>query len=150
MPNPEACPICLEKPNSPVALSNCQHLYCRECILHWCHVTNTCPVCREQVKWLQDVQGNRTTIEDTRARYQDPTGYPIFLPQLIRRPLPMTIRPLPPDPDWVIVISSDSSNSDGSPAHSSEISSGEDDSELSGDSSESDSSSDRDYSPKRR
>lgn len=30
-------------------ISPCGHLMCKECILRWCHTTNTCPLCKNVV-----------------------------------------------------------------------------------------------------
>jgi hypothetical protein len=43
------CSICLENVKDSVKLSNCGHIFCRECISQWVLTKKTCPNCRTVV-----------------------------------------------------------------------------------------------------
>lgn len=40
------CPICL-RPEPSARPVECEHLFHLPCLLQWCSVENSCPVCRE-------------------------------------------------------------------------------------------------------
>lgn len=40
------CAICLGKATDKVAVVECAHVFCRECISHWHKVSNQCPLCK--------------------------------------------------------------------------------------------------------
>jgi hypothetical protein len=46
------CTICLEKwhQGETITKLNCQHSFCKGCIVQWLKMHNTCPLCRESIK----------------------------------------------------------------------------------------------------
>ena len=43
------CSICFEKIKNPMMETNCQNLFCCECLLKWVNINNTCPLCRTAI-----------------------------------------------------------------------------------------------------
>lgn len=41
----EPCAICLEDIKEPHK-TKCNHVFCKDCIVKWSNVNNTCPMCR--------------------------------------------------------------------------------------------------------
>lgn len=41
----QSCSICLGKLNEPVLETNCQNLFCGECLINWLKHKSTCPLC---------------------------------------------------------------------------------------------------------
>lgn len=154
--NPDQCAVCLESIVRPVLLSDCEHVFCQECISEWCKNSSNCPLCRKPVAWMQDPS---TKIKiDVQPVVQcsdvvEQTHVNIFFIVQSQRRLARTAPPSRPDPDYVIVINSSSSSGS---SHSSGSINYSDSSSLSfcsessaSSDSESESSRDRSYSPKR-
>ena len=40
------CVVCLGVPSEPV-MTTCSHMFCHNCILHWCKNSGVCPHCHE-------------------------------------------------------------------------------------------------------
>lgn len=48
------CPICLDLIDlENHYITECNHKYCRECIMNWFRNNNTCPVCRNIEKCIE-------------------------------------------------------------------------------------------------
>jgi hypothetical protein len=58
----EECPICSETISDSVVPSDCQHSFCKKCILSWCNVKPSCPICRTEIKWLLDSAGEQCAV----------------------------------------------------------------------------------------
>tara|TARA_A100001011_G_C14318207_1_gene848984 strand:- start:6433 stop:6960 length:528 start_codon:yes stop_codon:yes gene_type:complete len=45
------CPICMTKfnPNTKISLTDCEHIFCYDCLKEWCHYNPNCPVCRKNI-----------------------------------------------------------------------------------------------------
>ncbi|XP_055366020.1 PHD and RING finger domain-containing protein 1-like isoform X2 [Betta splendens] len=54
----DKCYICLSQfDRQPVAsVENCQHVFCLDCILQWCQMSNTCPVDRRTFSFIHQRQ----------------------------------------------------------------------------------------------
>jgi len=48
------CPICLERPTE-VALPECNHAFCQQCLDDWMSRSDTCPYCRQLADGSDDV-----------------------------------------------------------------------------------------------
>ena len=46
----EDCSICYEQIRNHTMVSCCQHLFCGNCIMKWLQTTQSCPLCRHQLK----------------------------------------------------------------------------------------------------
>ncbi len=44
------CPICIEGINNLANLDNCNHYFCKNCIMLWSKKTNLCPMCKKEFK----------------------------------------------------------------------------------------------------
>lgn len=45
----QECSICLSTSNS---ITNCDHYFCKDCINKWYNKNTTCPLCREEIKYI--------------------------------------------------------------------------------------------------
>ncbi|XP_028403574.1 E3 ubiquitin-protein ligase Topors-like isoform X2 [Dendronephthya gigantea] len=76
----ESCPICLSSFEDRSFLDQCFHAFCFSCILQWCEVAQTCPLCKtgfasviHNVKSMQDYEqyivekkkGNQQTCNES-------------------------------------------------------------------------------------
>ena len=43
------CPICLSKIKDIFFLNNCNHFFCKKCIVRWFKISKTCPLCRTHI-----------------------------------------------------------------------------------------------------
>lgn len=43
----DKCPICIQSFKKPVILTNCNHLFCKNCIKKWIDSNSICPICRK-------------------------------------------------------------------------------------------------------
>ncbi|OHT15149.1 hypothetical protein TRFO_42671 [Tritrichomonas foetus] len=43
------CVICLEPFSIDTGMTNCGHMFCKKCILHWCEECSACPLCRKEM-----------------------------------------------------------------------------------------------------
>lgn len=59
----ELCAVCLENLKRPCAMSGCSHSFCYDCITEWCKLNASCPLCKEQIKWVLDESGELNAIE---------------------------------------------------------------------------------------
>lgn len=57
----EECPICLELQRVCVKL-DCGHNFCRECIVEWMHISNTCPLCKKNYISLMSSSSTSNTM----------------------------------------------------------------------------------------
>lgn len=46
----DSCIICFSNNNKLELWNNCQHKFCKSCILEWLKHNNTCPICRRVKK----------------------------------------------------------------------------------------------------
>jgi hypothetical protein len=54
------CPICINNINN-ICITECNHIFCIDCILNWLSKKNTCPLCRTEInieKLLIDIDKN--------------------------------------------------------------------------------------------
>lgn len=59
LPLNTSCPICLDSINSLANLDNCNHDFCRECIVNWSTKTNLCPLCKKEFKKIIYYEKNK-------------------------------------------------------------------------------------------
>lgn len=45
----DQCCICLQQAKNPVVY-NCNHYFCYDCINHWANTSETCPLCRQELR----------------------------------------------------------------------------------------------------
>lgn len=62
----ENCNICCEPLKNPVLETNCQNLFCGECLLTWFQKKNTCPLCRVEVDTRTLIYIKTNDKEDTK------------------------------------------------------------------------------------
>ena len=53
----EECSICLTNIIN-VGKLNCKHVFCHECINHWYTINKLCPMCKQLITHINDVQMN--------------------------------------------------------------------------------------------
>jgi E3 ubiquitin-protein ligase DOA10 len=61
MENPserESCSICLLEfeREDPIRTTPCRHRYHRECIDNWCEAKMSCPICRRELDFSQEIR----------------------------------------------------------------------------------------------
>eukprot|EP00933_Yihiella_yeosuensis_P060675 TRINITY_DN63416_c0_g1_i1.p1 TRINITY_DN63416_c0_g1~~TRINITY_DN63416_c0_g1_i1.p1 ORF type:complete len:266 (-),score=53.46 TRINITY_DN63416_c0_g1_i1:172-969(-) len=57
------CPVCHEVFIDPVA-SECQHVFCRQCLQEWLEHDSSCPTCREPIQRFRDHRVLRSFVDE--------------------------------------------------------------------------------------
>ena len=68
----DQCPICLEKIQNKARPDSCGHLGCNQCLKTWLNNNNTCPVCREPIRYIySSYNGIEFTVVEEIKSYEE-------------------------------------------------------------------------------
>jgi hypothetical protein len=60
--NIENCTICMDSTNQIDCITNCKHQFHKSCITYWIEVNNICPLCRQDMPEVIDVNISNITL----------------------------------------------------------------------------------------
>jgi len=60
LPLSALCPICYDSINNLANLDNCNHDFCKSCIMEWSKKTNLCPMCKKEFKKILYYEKGKT------------------------------------------------------------------------------------------
>lgn len=63
IPEIQNCPICLEQVHDPV-VTDCNHTFCRYCLLNWLIKHPSCPCCRFLLPSMDTFRGRKNSFKD--------------------------------------------------------------------------------------